>query len=105
MTWWAPPLPCHAQVEDQYRGRALGLLTLASKLQQLFNYRGRVYTKFFVACVFAVGGAPFGCAALGELAQTVGANRALFWFSLCGAATQCFWVGFRPGAIRITRPD
>ena len=62
------------------------------------------FERFGCGDASTVGGAPFGCAVLGELAQRAGANRALFWFSLCGAITQVLWLAFRPGAITIRRP-
>ena len=70
-----------SMVPDEMRGRALGLLTLA------------------------IGAAPFGCAALGELAESLGARPALRAFSLAGCAAQLLWLSVRPQSLRIRRPN
>ena len=72
-------------VPDEFRGRALGMLTLA------------------------VGGAPFGAAALhvGEVAQAFGANETLPFWCLAGVVVQKLWLSpyMFPHALRIRRPD
>ena len=66
-------------VPDELRGRALGILTLA------------------------IGAAPFGCAALGELAEAQGAYFAVRMFTAVGTVAQVLWLSpcAWPGAMRI----
>ena len=68
-------------VPDHLRGRAMGLLTMV------------------------IGAGPFGMLTLGELAEKLGAARALQFFGAAGVVGQALWLLWRPQALWIRRPD
>jgi hypothetical protein len=68
-------------VPDRLRGRAMGILTMV------------------------IGAGPFGMLALGELAERLGAARALQVFGAAGVVGQALWLLWRPQALWIRRPD
>jgi MFS family permease len=63
-------------VPDPMRGRAMGLLTMA------------------------IGSLPIGMAALGELAESVGASESVVAFNLAGIVALCIWIYVRPESFR-----
>lgn len=68
-------------VPDHLRGRAMGILTMV------------------------IGAGPFGMITLGEMAEQLGAARALQVFGAAGVVGQILWLMWRPQALWIRRPD